>query len=177
MSKILERELALHTSPAICGIKPSNLICIEYNELIYDEIEELNRLYPKLAIKVLKRFKNKMLILVYRKNVLESHLGKMENILFLNELGYNTNSISDMLNCLRSRMDNELFPHEIGIFLGYDLSDVKGFINNERCLYVGYWKVYSNVVEKIKLFDKFTRCKNIVNKLINGGVPLERFMR
>lgn len=55
MSKALERLLAIHSSPAICGIKASNLICIDYNESIYKEIEELNRKYPKLRFYVLKR--------------------------------------------------------------------------------------------------------------------------
>ena len=39
------------------------------------------------------------------------------------------------------------FPHEIGVFLGYPLEDVKGFIENKgkNFLYSGYWKVYSDV--------------------------------
>ena len=38
------------------------------------------------------------------------------------------------------------FPHEMGAFLGYPLSDVKGFIEHEGkdFLCSGYWKVYSD---------------------------------
>ena len=42
------------------------------------------------------------------------------------------------------------FPHEIGVFLGYPLDDVKGFIKNEgkKYLMIGYWKVYSDLAER-----------------------------
>lgn len=46
MSKILEQLLATHSSPAICGLKASNLINIKYSDSIYQEIEELNRKPP-----------------------------------------------------------------------------------------------------------------------------------
>ncbi len=39
MSKVLEQLLAFHSSPAICGIKASNLINIKYSDSIYNEIE------------------------------------------------------------------------------------------------------------------------------------------
>ena len=49
------------------------------------------------------------------------------------------------------------YPHEMGIFLGYPLADVKGFIKKETCLLYGYWKVYANpkrVQELFKLYDR-----------------------
>lgn len=38
------------------------------------------------------------------------------------------------------------FPHEIGLFLGYPLEDVQGFIENRAEGYkcVGCWKVYGD---------------------------------
>ena len=86
-------------------------------------------------------------------------------------------SVDSMLLCLKERMENDDFPHEIGVFLGYDLSDIKAFIKGNACLYVGYWKVYSRVDEKIELFNKYTKCREIVNKMIDKGYPIENFMR
>ena len=62
------------------------------------------------------------------------------------------------LERLKSRlMHTDEFPHEIGIFLGYPLDDVKGFIDNagqnSKC--TGCWKVYCNECEAIKTFAKF----------------------
>ncbi len=177
MSRHLAELLALHSSPAICGLKTSNLICIDYDESIYKEIEDLNVLHPKLRFYVLKKSKTKVLILVYRKNVFNRLINKKSHIEYLNNLGYNTMSIESMLSDLKERLKGDEFPHEIGVFLGYDLDDIKSFISGKECIYVGYWKVYSNLEEKKELFNKYTRCKNIVLNLINKGYPIENFMR
>jgi len=177
MSKALERLLAIHSSPAICGIKASNLICIDYSESIYKEIEELNNKYIKLRFYILKKTDSKVLILVYRKNVFEKEIYKEENIKYLASIGYDTNTIDDMLNDLKDRLLNDEFPHEIGVFLGYDLNDIKSFIDGDKCIYVGYWKVYSNLGEKLNIFNRYTRCRNCVINLINKGYPIENFMR
>ena len=177
MSKTLEKLLALHSSPAICGIKPSNLICIDYDEEIYKEIEELNKSYPKLCFHILKKTENKVLILVYRKQIFERLLNKIEYINYLNNLGYDTSSINSMLEDLRERLSFDSFPHEIGVFLGYDLDDIKSYIDGKKCIYVGYWKVYSKLNEKLQIFNKYTKCRECVINLISKGFPIENFMR
>ncbi|MCR5232196.1 MAG: DUF3793 family protein, partial [Acholeplasmatales bacterium] len=88
-----------------------------------------------------------------------------------------TRSIDNMLNDLKERLKDNEFPHEIGVFLGYDLDDIKSFIKGEKCIYVGYWKVYSKLNEKLEIFDKYTKCKECVINLINKGFPIESFMR
>ena len=85
--------------------------------------------------------------------------------------------IESMLDDLKNRLNNEDFPHEIGVFLGYDLDDIKSFIEGEECIYVGYWKVYSKLNEKLEIFNKYTRCRNCVINLIDKGFPIESFMR
>ena len=177
MSSLLQNILAIHSSPAICGIKPSNLVNVKITDELYEEIEELNKKYPRLCFYVLKNDGCNALILIYRKTILEKRLFDNDNKSFLDSLGYNTNSVDDMLDSLKKRISNDSFPHEIGVFLGYDLSDIKSYIDGKECLYVGYWKVYSNVKEKIELFNKYTRCKNAVIRMIDKGFPIENFMR
>ena len=177
MSNLLQFQLAIHSSPAICGIKASNLINIKINDTLYEEIEELNNKYPNLCFYVLKNDGNNALILIYRRKVLEKKLFENDNKSFLNSIGYNTESVDSMLNSLKERISSDNFPHEIGVFLGYDLSDIKSYIEGKSCLYVGYWKVYSNVEKKKELFEKYTKCKNIVIKMIDKGFPIENFMR
>ena len=66
------------------------------------------------------------------------------------------------------------FPHEIGVFLGYDLSDTIEFENgNKDCIYVGYWKVYSKKEEKLQIFERYNKCRDIVFSLLNKGYRLE----
>lgn len=177
MSKKFEQALALHCSPALCGIKASNLINVDYSDDLFKEIEELNKKFTNFRFYILKKDKNKVLILIYRKRVLERELNRNSNKEFLKELGYDVSSIDSMLLCLKERIAYDDFPHEIGVFLGYDLSDIKSFIENKKCLYTGYWKVYSNLDEKLELFSKYTRCKNCVIKMIDKGFPIENFMK
>lgn len=47
----------------------------------------------------------------------------------------------------QKRLNTKNFPHEIGIFLGYPLDDVIGFIEHKPYYLVGDWKVYQNVNE------------------------------
>ena len=177
MSTQLQKALAIHSAPALCGIKASNLINVDYSDELFKEIEELNKKFTNFRFYFLKKDKNKVLILIYRKRVLERELNRNSNKEFLKELGYDVSSIDSMLLCLKERIAYNDFPHEIGVFLGYDLSDIKSFIENKKCLYTGYWKVYSNLDEKLELFSKYTRCKNCVIKMIDKGFPIENFMK
>lgn len=56
-------------------------------------------------------------------------------------------TLGEYLMRLSKRLnENGDFPHEIGLFLGYPVKDVEGFIENkgENFLLCGCWKVYSN---------------------------------
>ena len=66
------------------------------------------------------------------------------------------------------------FPHEMGIFLGYPLEDVKGFIEHEGkdYLYQGYWKVYGDVEKCEKMFSVYNRVKAQVVEEIEKGKAL-----
>ena len=60
------------------------------------------------------------------------------------------------------------FPHEIGLFLGYPLPDVIGFIRNRgrNCKCCGFWKVYSNEWETRQLFEKFRKCLRVYAQVL-----------
>ena len=63
------------------------------------------------------------------------------------------------------------FPHEIGVFLGYPLDDVKGFIENagKKYLMIGYWKVYSDLAGARTAFMEYDRAKDCaVNEFLTG---------
>lgn len=73
---------------------------------------------------------------------------------------------------LRCRLaDNAAFPHEIGVFLGYPLGDVMGFIRSggRNCRHAGCWKVYCNEAETLRLFEKFKKCRDVYLRLWNQG--------
>ncbi len=182
MSDNLARMLCMHSSPAICGIKASNLVSFDTNEMnhVEEEIEELNNLYSKkICFKILQHKDNRILVLIYKNQVMDKTLNNFKNKEFLKSLNYDINSTDSMIETLRNRINvSKEFPHEIGVFLGYDLEDTIEFLKgNKKCIYVGYWKVYSNVEEKKAIFDKYNMCKDRLLKLIDKGYPLENFLK
>ena len=81
---------------------------------------------------------------------------------FLAGQGYGADqSCQELLRQLSRRLCLEReFPHEIGVFLGYPLEDVVGFIRNRGRNYTccGYWKAYGDPEAAQKRFDQYRRC-------------------
>ena len=72
-----------------------------------------------------------------------------------------------------------MFPHEMGLLLGYPLDDVTGFIEQKgkNYLYAGYWKVYTNMGEKICLFQAFEEAKEALIQAVARGIRIEELVR
>lgn len=80
-----------------------------------------------------------------------------------------------MLDDLQMRMIQTAdFPHEIGLFLGYPVEDVLGFLENKgkNYSYCGHWKVYSDVERAKKLFAQYDRCRNTLCRKICDGCSI-----
>ena len=69
------------------------------------------------------------LLLVYRPDMLQEYLKQDEARKLLLQDGYNIDSsLDEMIARLKERFFHKTeFPHEIGLFLGYPIEDVKGF--------------------------------------------------
>jgi len=94
---------------------------------------------------------------------------------FLQTYGYENTDVDQAIERLHIRLEKGgNFPHEIGLFLGYPLGDVKGFIENagknSKC--AGCWKVYCNECETMKLFERFRKCREIYLRLWQQGKPV-----
>lgn len=163
---MLEQLLATHCAPALAGIKPANIVsCLKScANNIYHEVQSLNEAIncKDIYVEILCECEKRVLIIAYRKHVLEQHLQTRNNRAFLLQYGYSkTGSLSDDLEILKAKLSCDKFPHEIGVFLGYPLHDIYGFIHHrdEGCLLTGEWKVYRNAEEAQKLFCRFKACK------------------
>lgn len=173
---LLEKYLINHCAPTLASIKTANLFCctVKSETELKNQLKELNiQFYKKgLFLMVLRRRGNKALIYVYRRSYLQMDLQKDGVAQLLSEYGYQNTNVGYALNRLKLRLkENESFPHEIGLFLGYPLGDVIGFIRNEgkNCKCTGCWKVYCNECEAMKQFAQFQKCKEIYTQLWNNG--------
>lgn len=175
----MERVIAYHCAPALAGIKPANLVACQKSKIekIHENLQRLNLQMNcrDIYFEVLCECERRVLVLVYRKNVLEKTLADNEKKLFLNACGYPIEmSVETYINHLKSRMKNNEFPHEIGIFLGYPLHDIQGFLyhKNFGCLLCGEWKVYKDAENAKRLFKHFRNCRKALLKKVVSGKSL-----
>ena len=68
------------------------------------------------------------------------------------------------------------FPHEIGLFLGYPLEDVRGFMENCGRNYrlCGCWKVYGDPEAALRCFARYRKCARLYLQRYTEGHSLSR---
>ena len=175
MEKKLWEVIANQCAPVLADVKPSNLLILtSEEEEVFLQMEEL----PHISSLCLYEGKNKSTWLLYRRDRLESALVWPQTGEFLEQYGYRMvrESLDEKLLRLQHRFaeykeGRQPFPHEMGVFLGYPLGDVIGFIKNagQNCKCVGCWKVYCNECEAIKAFARFKKCTSVYVRLWNQG--------
>lgn len=176
---MFESLIGYYCGPALAGIKPSNIVSLKRNKDtdVNQYIETLNRQLNKkdIYIEILNDKESCVLVMVYRKCVLENHLNNKDMNEFLQSCGYpGRAALKDYIRFLRKRLSENSFPHEIGVFLGYPLNDITGFINHrdDGCLLTGEWKVYGDVKKAEELFLRYKRCRAALKKRIESGYTL-----
>lgn len=178
-----EEMLITHCSPTLAGMKTGNLFtcpCESIQE-IEEQIQKWNQiLSPKgVQITLLRMLKDRALIYVYRPKKLMVDIQREDAKCLLREQGYKNYEANACIAELMNRLSTyKEFPHEIGLFLGYPLEDIKGFIEHKgkNCKCVGCWKVYCNEQEARKTFAKYKRCTNIYQRKLNEGHSIEKLV-
>lgn len=173
---MMERYLIEHCSPTLASLKTASLFTIEFScDIEFEKTISCckERFAPKgIEFFVMRKRDKKALIYVFRRSSLIQDLTSPSIRRFLDERGYAGLDVDSALQRLSARInENDDFPHEIGVFLGYPLHDVIGFINSggRNCKYTGCWKVYGDKREAVKIFARFNKCKDIYRRLWEQG--------
>lgn len=179
---MLERLFVEQAAPTLAGIKPGSLFSCSAEDFCRGvRLSDWNaRMESKgiLARALGRCGQGRVLVYVYRPRQLERLLAEGAVASFLAKNGYE--APGDPEACLRHLTRRILagggFPHEIGIFLGYPLEDVEGFIRHQgrNCALCGTWKVYGDVARAQKHFARFTHCTHVYKRLFEEGTPLTR---
>ena len=177
--KQLENCLVEHCAPTLAGIKSAGLFSYYYKDEsgAKKELKAVNRLLNEKGVYVepliwRERF---VLVYVYRPGYLKDELHRPGVMELLVEYGYEDRGVDTCLAHLKERLQHySCFPHEIGVFLGYPLEDVKGFIEHggQNCKSCGMWKVYCDTAEAEKLFDKMKKCSRVYRQVFSQGRSL-----
>lgn len=176
-----EELLVRHCSPTLAGMKTANMFTCSFEnaENMRSDVRKLNVMLGKKGLRVLPlRFKNnRALIYIYRPSKLSEDLQNDTACRLLKEHGYDSERPEQCIIRLIKRLsENEEFPHEIGLFLGYPPEDVRGFIDNKAgsCKCVGCWKVYGDAKAAQKVFAKYKKCTDVYCMQYAKGKSIER---
>ena len=178
---MFEKYLIDHCAPTLASLKTGSLFNLPLSET--DDLREQTQRWNRelgekgITLYILRHCKHGVLIYVCRKSRLEKELSKPEVQRFLSGYGYCGNNIDCAIHRLEERLRADgSFPHEIGVFLGYPLDDVKGFIENagKNAKCTGCWKVYHNECEAIRTFQKYKKCRDVYSRLCNKGISVRQ---
>lgn len=176
-----EEVLVRHCSPTLAGMKTGNIFNCNFENTseMTSCLRRWNRTLVKKGLRVLPlRYSgDRALVYVYRPAKLSQDLECDMADKILLERGYETGKANRCITKLIKRLkENEDFPHEIGLFLGYPPEDVQGFIENRAAGYkcVGFWKVYGDADAAQKLFAKYKKCTAVYCTMFANGRSIER---
>ena len=182
IEQMLQYGLIHQCSATLASIKTASLFrmnCACTPKLL-QRIEAWNaRLHHKgVFLTVLYAQPDATLIYVCRRSHLQADLEDVNIAQFLQKQGYaQNNTVEGAIHTLQERFRQQQgFPHEIGVFLGYPVADVIGFIQNggknSKC--TGYWKVYTDEQYAQREFARIKKCTNVYCRMWQSGTSICR---
>lgn len=124
---------------------------------------------------------HQFLIYVYRETRLRAIFADEAVRVFLAREGYQLPQEQEQTGIMLTQLSRRLccqaeFPHEIGVFLGYPLIDVVGFIENRGRNFTcsGCWKAYGDPDVAQRYFAQLSKCTAVYLRLFHSGTPISR---
>lgn len=176
---MLEQSLITHCAPTLAGLKTAGLFCFSYTSesMLQAELRRCRLALGNkgVRIRVLRRHRGRALLYVYRPAKLRQDFQKPGVAPFLQRMGYALQP-EIALGQLEQRLARRPgCPHEIGLFLGYPLEDVEGFVENrgKNCKCTGCWKVYGDEQAARRQFSRYEKCRTVYLRLFHAGRSVE----
>lgn len=178
--KKLEKQMILQCAPLIAGLKASNLLIVKSKNV--DRVTQIIT-ETEISYVVLWKTKEKTTLLLYKSESLKTYFSNQYVQELLRAYGYKKIELKTMIPIFQQHYAEYMageksFPHEIGLFLGYPVEDVEGFINYEgkNFMYAGYWKVYAEPASKLRLFEEFDAAKETMIRLLACGLGIRNII-
>ena len=187
MERNFETVMIEQCAPVLAGLKPAGLFryetrdCADLARRVRSWNEQLNG--KGLRVRVMKGCArtHRFLVYVYREAQLSAVLADKAVQEFLRQEGDQLPAEQEQTGALLNQLSRRLccqaeFPHEIGIFLGYPLPDVVGFIENrgQNFTCCGCWKSYGEPAAARRRFDQLSKCTAVYLRLFHSGTPITR---
>ena len=161
--------------PVILGSKPSEILNISSKDKDKkSKLNDINSFFSncsKLTYNVINIYDGGIRIIFINKISLSNVLNNKKCLNFLKFIGYPSEyNIDNYINILINKLNSKDFPHEIGIFLGYPLKDVVGFMGygNYKFCKTRYWRVYGDESISDKICNTFINDRSKMKSLLEN---------
>ena len=162
--------LALEAAEVLDEVKPANLVQLRNRrQPCGRNLHQLWQTHGALLLSdsplealPLRRKDSGDLMLFFSPALLQAHLKQFETAAFLQQQGYQSADLQSALSELKRRFQtNTEIPHEIGLFLGYPLKDVAGFMgySDKPCTACRMWRIYGDPKASLALSDRYANCR------------------
>ena len=178
----LTAYLMLECSEVLAMAKPANLISLvnrtrpcgrNLYQLWQHHQKELALRMADLTFIVLQTTSQALLLFCYNHSHLDQHLSHAGIRTLLHKAGYDKDaSCRELLSELCRRIkENDSFPHEIGLFIGYPAKDVAAFMGLVNLPFTcqGPWKIYGNPLQSLVLAEQHLCCRQKMGAILAIG--------
>lgn len=166
--------------PVISGVKPAEILSFRHcDPNAFDKLKTISKHFMALpSLRCARRdiSDGSTKVLFYHENALRQQLNHPSVKRYLQSEGYALSwTLSRTVDFLLGRFENQTMPHEIGVFLGYPLKDVLGFIGKANLRYqkTQGWQVYGDPSLSDRTYQSFTKARHAIRMRLNTESPLE----
>lgn len=159
----------------ILGSKPAEIINVpgskEDKKIKLSQIEAFFSNCSRITYRIITTHDGGKRVLFINEKSMEKVLVNKRCINFLKFVGYPADyELNDYMDELVFRLQSEEFPHEIGVFLGYPLKDVLGFMGygKNELVEVKNWRIYGDKEISYEVYNNFMRDKAIMKEMIES---------
>jgi len=178
-----EFNIINNCSPTLAGLKTGNIFNYEIKEGedIYAIVQSFNSIFLQKGLKmIVLRVKDRVAMLyLYRPTQLWRDINRSEAKGLLDDMGYPSSNMDGCIEELARRVNIKgEFPHEIGLFIGYPIEDVVGFMEKgaDGSKYCGAWRVYGDVDKAKKIFALYRKCRKVYTNAYTKNNNFEKLI-
>lgn len=169
------------TAEVLAGVKPANLIRILKRSLpcgrcmyaLWKEHGTDILTTSSLQVLTVRSDADGDTLLFYRRDLLEKRLSGRTMQSFLKRHGYpQPMTVDNILSHLQQNFRCQESPDEVGMFLGYPLRDVNGFMARRQNAWQGrcLWRIYGPPERSLRLYHAFCHVRRELNQCLTSGI-------
>jgi len=166
-------NLLTRLGPTLLGFKPMHVFCFnEHFPFLNEVLHDLDHLFSNqknIRTRIVFSKNKSIKAIVYHIDAAQKILQDPRNIKFLEKQGYPaTTSLEGYMDILAEDLMENQLRDEFGLFFGYPLKDVVGFIGHPALKHVKTrgWKIYGNPKLSDETFQRFQKAEQTMLSLI-----------